>query len=153
MDVDLVTAVHLAGLALNDEAVRRLAAAGYGDVRIAHGYLIQHVVEGPRPVGEIAERMAVTQQAVSKSAAELVGLGYLERTPDPADARVRRLGLSERGREMVAASRRVRAEIDGELAGLLGGPEADALRAGALAVLEWAGGGEGMRGRRVRQPD
>ncbi|WP_181784111.1 MarR family winged helix-turn-helix transcriptional regulator, partial [Pseudonocardia pini] len=116
MQIDLVTAVHLAGLALNDEAVRRLAAEGFGDVRVSHGYLVQHVVEGPRAVGDIAERMEVTQQAVSKTAAELVGLGYLERTPDPADARVRLLGLSARGRELLERTRRIRADMEAELA-------------------------------------
>ncbi|RTL67748.1 MAG: MarR family transcriptional regulator [Pseudonocardiaceae bacterium] len=152
MELDLVTVVHLAGLALNAEAVRRLAAAGHDDVRESHGYLIQHVVEAPRPIGEIAERMEVTQQAVSKAVAELVGLGYLDRTPDPTDARVRRVGLSPRGHELVACSRRIRAEIDAELAATLGDEAAEQLRAGATAVLEWAGGGDAARSRRVRPP-
>ncbi|GAA1847560.1 hypothetical protein GCM10009836_29000 [Pseudonocardia ailaonensis] len=152
MDVDIVTAVHLAGLALNEEVVRRLAAAGFGDARVSHGFLIQHLVDGPRPVGEIAERMEVTQQAVSKAAAELVGLGYLERTPHPADARVRLLGLSPRGEDLVSRSRSIRAEITAELTAHLGEDATERLRAAALAALDWAGGGEGLRGRRVRPP-
>lgn len=62
--------------------MRRLHAAGHADLRTSHGYVVQHVVEGPRPVGEIATRMGITQQAVSKTVGELVGIGYLERTTD-----------------------------------------------------------------------
>ena len=152
MDVDLVSALGLTGTALTAEAVRRLAAAGHADVRESHGYLIQHVVEGPRPVGEIAERMEVTQQAVSKAAAELVALGYLERTGDPADARVRLLGLSARGRALVDTTRGIRADIAAELATALGADTVERLRVTALAALEWAGAGEVVRTRRVRPP-
>ena len=80
VDVDLVTAVHLAGLALVAESLRRLHAAGFPDLRTSHGFVVQHVVDGPRPVGEIAQRMGISQQGASKAVAELVELGYLERT-------------------------------------------------------------------------
>jgi len=59
--------------------------------------VFQHLVPGALPVGELARRMAVSQQAASKAAAELERFGYLERTPDPGDARVRRLALSGGG--------------------------------------------------------
>ena len=55
MDLDLVTAVHLSGLALVAEALRRLHEAGFPDLRTSHGFVIQHVVDGPRPSGEMAE--------------------------------------------------------------------------------------------------
>lgn len=48
----------------------------------------------------------MTQQAASKSVAELETLGYVERSTDEADARIRRVRLSERGREVVAFTRR-----------------------------------------------
>ena len=152
MDVDLVTAVHLAGLALTAETVRRLHAAGFADLRTAHGFVVQHVVTGPRPVGEIAERMGVTQQAVSKSVGELVALGYLERLPDREDGRVRLIGLSERGRAAVETTRRIRAEVEAELTAVLGADQAAALHTAATAALEWAGGGDAMRSRRVPPP-
>jgi DNA-binding MarR family transcriptional regulator len=152
MEIDLVTAVQLAGLALTTETLRRLRAEGHPDLRTAHGYLIQHVVEGPRPVGEIAARMRVTQQAVSKSVGELVGLGYLERAPALDDARVRLIGLSEHGRAAVAATRRIRAEIEAELSATLGPDRACVLHDAALAALEWAGGGDSMRARQVPEP-
>jgi DNA-binding MarR family transcriptional regulator len=149
MPLDVVTALFLAGLALNEEALRRLAAAGHPELRISHGFLIQHVVDGPRPVGELADRMGVSQQAASKAVAELVGLGYLERTADSGDARVRRIGLSARGREAVELTRTIRAEVEHELAGHLGTDRIAALRRDAWAVLEWTGGADAVRARRV----
>ncbi len=129
-ELDVVLAALFAGLALNEQVTARLHAAGFDDVRFSHGFVFQHLVPGPLPVGELARRMEVSQQAASKAAAELERLGYLERTPDPADARVRRLGLSARGRAAVAAG-----------AGGAGGGR----RAGASGG--WAGG----RSRRSRR--
>lgn len=149
MQLDVVSAMFLAGLALNEEAVRRLAAAGHPELRISHGFLIQHVVDGPRPVGELADRMGVTQQAASKAVAELIRLGYLERRPDPDDARVRLIGLSARGTAAVALTRKIRADMETELAARLGGDRVAALRSDAWAVLEWTGGAAAVRARRV----
>ena len=152
MELDLVSAVYLSGLALNEEALRRLHARGHDGLRMRHGYVIQHVVEGPIPVGELAERLGVTQQAASKTSAELEQLGYLERTSDPADARVRRVGLSARGRAVVEETRRIRADIAAELATALGARRAAALRTAALDALTWAGGLEAVLARRVPEP-
>jgi DNA-binding MarR family transcriptional regulator len=152
VDLDVVTATFLAGSALNEEALRRLHARGYDGLRVRHGYVIQHVVEGPIPIGELAARLGVTQQAASKTVAELEALGYLERTADPADARVRRAGLSARGRAAVAETRRIRAEIGDELAAALGPRRVACLRKAAVDALTWAGGMDAVRSRRVAEP-
>jgi hypothetical protein len=131
VELDVVTALFLSGLALNEEAVRRLGAAGHPELRISHGFLVQHVVDGPRSIGEL-ER-----------------LGYLERTPDPADARIRRVGLSARGVEAVARTREIRAGLEAELAELLGAQRVAELKETAWAVLEWTGGATAVRARRV----
>lgn len=151
MELDLVTALSLAGAALTEQALRRVHAAGFHDLRTSHGYVVQHVVDGARPVGEIAERMGVTQQAASKAVGELVALGYLLRETDPADARLRRVALSDRGRDAVETTRRVRAELESELGTALGADRVQELRAAAADALEWAGA-DAARGRRVRPP-
>ena len=152
MEIDTVTALHLAGLALTTEALNRLHAAGHSDLRISHGFVVQHLVEGPVRVGDLATRMGVTQQAASKAVAELAALGYLERGADPDDARVRRIGLSARGRAAVAVTRAVRADIERELAAALGADRVEAARRTSLDALEWAGGADAVRARRVPAP-
>ena len=148
-ELDLVLAALLTGLALNERVTERIAAAGHPDLRFSHGFVFQHVVPGPLAIGELARRMGVSQQAASKAAGELERLGYLERTPDPADARVRRVGLSARGRAAIEAGRRARAAVARELAAQLGEQRADALRADLLAALEASGGMSAVRARRV----
>jgi DNA-binding MarR family transcriptional regulator len=152
VELDAVTALYLSGLALTTEALRRLHAAGHPDLRISHGFVVQHLVEGPVRMGDLATRMGVTQQAASKSVTELEALGYLDRTGDPADGRVRRVGLSDRGRAAVATTRAVRADIERELAAALGAERVEAARTTALAALEWAGGADAVRTRRVPPP-
>jgi DNA-binding MarR family transcriptional regulator len=118
-DKDFVLWALLLAEVLNRETVERLRVE-HPEVRYSHGFLFQQLVEGPRPVGEVAANLGVTSQAISKMARELEALGYVERVVDPDDARVRRLGLSPRGRAAIDAGRRVRAELNAELAAALG---------------------------------
>jgi DNA-binding MarR family transcriptional regulator len=144
------------GLAFGQRVQEQLAARGFGDLRFSHGYLFQHLVAGERTIGELAERLEVTQQAASKSVAELEALGYVERTTDAGDARVRRVRLSERGQSAVAHSRRLRAQLESRLArtfvrkhGARAVSRTRALLAQALGAL---GGLEAVRARRVVVP-
>jgi DNA-binding MarR family transcriptional regulator len=111
-DLDLPTLVSLAGTAANEHLLDLLHRAGFEGIRISHGYVIQHLIESQPTIGELAERLGVTQQAVSKTIAELEGLGYVSRWKDDFDSRVRRVGLTDRGRAMLAQSRADRAELD-----------------------------------------
>ena len=118
-DKDLVLWTQLLGEVLNAEILERMRAE-HPDVRYSHGFVFQQLVEGPRPVGEVAGNLGVSSQAISKAARELEGLGYVRRSPDPADARVRRLELTARGRAAVEAAREIRAALNAELAQVLG---------------------------------
>jgi DNA-binding MarR family transcriptional regulator len=118
-DYDLVLWTQLLAEIFNAEVLERMRAS-HPAVRYSHGFVFQQLVEGPRPVGEIAENLGVTSQAISKMVRELEGLGYVERVADPADARVRRVALTARGRTAIQAGRDLRARINRELADALG---------------------------------
>jgi DNA-binding MarR family transcriptional regulator len=150
--LDFSLAAQFAGWAMADEVQRRLAADGFGDARVADGVLIQHVVDGPRTVTDLAERLGVTQQAASKAVADLERRGYVGRTPDPEDARARRVALTDRGRAVVEAARAHRAALAGELADLLGYERLDRARQALLEVVSHLGAGAAVRARRVRPP-
>lgn len=149
--LDLGQLAFFLGQAQNEAVLKQLHAAGFDGIRIAHGYLVQHVVEGDRSVTELAERMGVTQQAVSKVVGELSELGYLEQAPSD-DARVRRVRLSMRGRDMLETTRRLRRDLERKL--LHGASPAVVRQAKALlaTALERLGGVDALRARRVRQP-
>ena len=151
-EADLSLASLFAGWALADELQRRLAADGLGDVRFADGLLFQHLVAGPQTIGTLADRLEVTQQAVSKSVADLERRGYVARTPDPDDARARRVALTDRGDAAIAGGRRHRAAIDAELAERLGPRRVEGARRLLIDVVRDLGADAAVRGRRVRPP-
>jgi DNA-binding MarR family transcriptional regulator len=148
--LDFAVAAQLAGLALTERALERLHDRGHPQLRVSHGYLFQHLVEGPVTIGELAERLGVTQQAVSKTVAELTTAGYVQREPDAADGRVRRVALTERGLAAVRDAREVRAELVGELTEKIGAARVESARRTLLAALDLAGGTAAVRNRRVR---
>src|SRR3954453_1276763 len=149
---DLSLAAMFAGWALADELQRRVAADGLGDLRGAGGGGFQPLRPGPRPIGALAARMGVSQQAASKAVADLERRGYFRRESDAADGRTRRAALTARGESAVDAGRRHRAAIEAELAERLGPRRGEHARRTLVDVVEALGGGGAVRGRRVRPP-
>jgi DNA-binding MarR family transcriptional regulator len=149
-ELDLSLAALFAGWALTDEVTRRMAARGFTGLRFSHGFLVQRLVESEQPIA--AQALDVTQQAVSKTIAELEGLGYVRRRPDPRDARVRLVSLTDRGRAAVDAAREERAAVVEELRERLGARRVDAATRVLREVLEVGGWDAAVRARRVRPP-
>jgi DNA-binding MarR family transcriptional regulator len=152
VELDLSLASMFAGWALADEIQRRLVADGFSDVRFSDGLVFQHLVDGPVTIGALAARLGVTQQAASKSVADLQRRGYVERTADPDDARARLVSLTARGVAVIGAARDQRAAVTGELAERLGPRRVEAARRLLLDVVADLGAEEAVRGRRVRAP-
>ena len=148
-DNDLVLWTQLLGEVLNGEILERLAVE-HPHVRYAHGFLIQQLVDGPRPVGEIASNLGVTSQAVSKTVRELEGLGYVARAVDAADGRVRHVALTECGQAVLDAGRSIRAKLNAELIEALGANRAEAAADTLRAALEARGAMPEVTARRIR---
>ncbi|HEV8153262.1 MAG TPA: MarR family transcriptional regulator [Solirubrobacteraceae bacterium] len=149
---DLSLLSLFAGWALADELQQRLAAEGFADLRFADGFVFQQLVPGPATIGALAGAAGVSQQAASKAVADLERRGYVRREADPADRRTRRVALTARGEDAVAAGRRHRAALDEELAARLGPRRVAAARRLLADAVEALGAGERVRGRRVRAP-
>jgi DNA-binding MarR family transcriptional regulator len=148
--LDLGLAGLFAGQAIAEAVRRRVEARGFTGLRFSHGFLVQRLVEEEQPIAALAGALGVTQQAVSKTVAELERLGYVRRRPDPRDARVRLVALSERGREAVAATREERAAVEAELREALGPRRVAAATRVLSEALDLHGGAEAVRTRRVR---
>jgi DNA-binding MarR family transcriptional regulator len=151
-EADLSLASLFAGWALADAVQARLAADGLDDLRFADGVVFQHLVAGPVSIGTLAERLGVSQQAASKSVADLERRGYVNRAPDPGDARARLVALTARGTAAVEGGRRHRAALVAELASALGPRRVEAARRLLVDVVRELGGEPAVRGRRVRPP-
>ncbi len=65
--------------------------------------------EGPLRLSDIAAREGVTQPGMTQLVTRLERDGYAERRPDPDDARVVRVGITETGRRILRDRRATRA--------------------------------------------
>ncbi|WP_224370062.1 MarR family winged helix-turn-helix transcriptional regulator [Hyalangium versicolor] len=149
--LDLGYLALFVGMRVNELTLDELHGAGFTGLRHAHGFVFQHLLGGPHSISELAALLEVTQQAASKTVAELEQLGFLEQTPS-TDARVRRVGLSERGQAAVEKGRSVRAELEKRFARTLGRRAIDDARKLLAQVLDSLGGAEAVRSRKVRLP-
>ena len=152
IDVRTLGALHLAqfvGVYANHRILADMKRAGFGDLRESHGYLVQHLLRGPHSVGQLSKLLGVTQQAVSKTVAELTRSGYLETLVGEEDARIRLVRLSERGHASVLAARRIRERLEKRLLAKLGAKRAAALKAALVELLQDLGGTEQVQARRV----
>jgi len=150
-DLDLATLVLLVGEATRTRITDAVHAAGFGDVRPAHGYVVQRLIEDRPTITGIARDLGITQQGASKLVVELEALGYVSREPDPGDSRTRRVVLTRRGWDCVEAARAARADLERNLAERVGARRLATTRA-VLADLADQLGLSGPIGRRAVRP-
>jgi DNA-binding MarR family transcriptional regulator len=92
-----------------------LAQRGFSDISAGFGYVFRSLADGPLSVTQLAERLGITTQGVTKLANDMQAAGYLVRKGDALDARVKRLELTERGRAALAAARRFHQQFERQL--------------------------------------
>jgi DNA-binding MarR family transcriptional regulator len=149
-ELDLVVLAQLAGHALALETQSRIAATGGHEALPArYGFVFQHLIPGALPISALAERLGVTQQAASKTVAEMEAAGYLTREADPADGRVRRVALSAQGRKAVDDARTARRALADAVTARLGTRTTATLHRALLEILELSGQAEAVAQRRV----
>src|SRR6516225_3812028 len=90
---DLLELLFMAGNRLVADLASRMQAAGYGDVRGAHGCVFGNITPEGMRLTELAERAEMTKQAVGEAVSDLEALGYAERLPDPRDGRAKIIRL------------------------------------------------------------
>jgi DNA-binding MarR family transcriptional regulator len=145
----LFTALHAASDA---EVTRQIAAAGFPELRPAHGYVFQHLIVGSKTVTELARLLGMTVQGASKLVIELERLGYVAHILDAADRRQRIVSLTPRGWAAIEAGRQARAIVTADLCAVLGEEEAQRLLASLQRLAEHTGGLRELLARRLR-PD
>jgi len=107
-------------MSLGHRIVEGVNAAGFPQ-RPAHSAVMAHIdIDGGTRLSTIAARANITPQAVGELVDDLERLGYVVREPDPDDRRAKRIVLTDRGRESVAAALDTIATLEAELEALLG---------------------------------
>ena len=124
------------------EFVRELREAhardGFDDTGRSDGYVLRALAARPMTVSDLAARLQISKQGAGQIVDDMQRRGYLERRPDPSDARARLLYLSERGNTALAAARRFHQAYERRLARTHGRAAVSALR----TMLEAMAGGE-----------
>jgi DNA-binding MarR family transcriptional regulator len=105
-----------------------LAAQGYDDQGRSDGFVLRTLFDGPTTISRLAERLEITKQGAGQIADDMARRGYVERRPDPSDARARLLHLTDRGRAALSAARRFHTSYERRLRKRLGDEAVDALR-------------------------
>jgi DNA-binding MarR family transcriptional regulator len=114
--------------AVSAEFHRRMAAAGYGDIKPSATNLFEHVGPGGSTVAVMAQRAGVSPQAMVQIVDILEKRGYVERVPDPADRRAKLVCKTAKGKAMGSAAAAILADIEGDFEDSLGPSHVQALR-------------------------
>src|SRR5258707_12032353 len=97
----------LAFRVLIDEVHAELARRGHPDLRPMHGFVFQAIGPGGTTAAELGRRLGISKQAAGKTIDSLEQLGYLEREPDPRDARRKIVRLTDRAVDSLELSARI----------------------------------------------
>lgn len=95
---NLAAALRIPFQEISARIVEGLTAAGYSDLRLSHGTVFQHLPSEGGRLTDVAARAQLTKQTVAAFVDEMIEMGYLERVPDPTDARARLLRYTRKGR-------------------------------------------------------
>ncbi|MFI6604022.1 MarR family winged helix-turn-helix transcriptional regulator [Nonomuraea sp. NPDC050536] len=114
--------------AMESRVMEALAAAGFDDITLAQSRVFQRVGPDGTRLTDLAEQARVSKQTTTFLVDQLERAGYVERVPDPTDARARLVRIASRGREAVAMARQIEAEVEAEWASHLGKRDTAQLR-------------------------
>ncbi|MFC4946191.1 MarR family winged helix-turn-helix transcriptional regulator [Pseudonocardia sp. GCM10023141] len=106
--------------AAEDRVFAALAEAGYGDITRAQARVFQRIGASGSRLTELADAAQVTKQTAGFLVDQLERAGYVERTPDPTDARARLVRLTERGASTIPVGEKVLADVEAEWRAHLG---------------------------------
>lgn len=81
-----------------------LQAKGFNDLNMSHLNVIRQLDPAGLNLVDLAKEAAISKQAISKIAADLVLKGYVTMAPDPLDGRAKRVQFTARGKEAVATA-------------------------------------------------
>ncbi|HVM35878.1 MAG TPA: MarR family transcriptional regulator [Actinomycetota bacterium] len=114
----------------------RLRSRGF-DVTRAHSAVLANIdiATGTRPT-VLAERAAVTKQAIGQVIDDLEARSLVTRVADPTDRRARLIRLTAKGRRLVAAAQEVIQEIEASVLEEVSAGSMDATRRTLSALIQ-----------------
>jgi DNA-binding MarR family transcriptional regulator len=126
--------MFICGRHIETRVMTAIAEAGFGDITLAQARIAARIAPDGTRLTELAEAAQVTKQTAGFLVDQLERSGYVERVPDPADARAKLVRFASRGEAVVACARRVEREVQQEWEAHLG-PDAYRAMHSALSSL------------------
>ena len=111
-----------------------LADAGFDDFTPSQARVFQRIAPGGSRLTDLAEQAQITKQSAGFLVDQLERSGYVERVPDPADARARLVRIAERGAAAIPVAAAIVAQVEAEWEAYLGSRRTGQLRQ-ALRLL------------------
>lgn len=105
-----------------------LAAAGFDDFTPAQARVFQRIAPGGSRLTTLAEQAQITKQSAGFLVDQLARAGYVERVPDPSDARARLIRIAPRGARAVPLAAAAVAEAEAAWTAHLGADRVARLR-------------------------
>jgi DNA-binding MarR family transcriptional regulator len=106
--------------AMEDRVFAALAEAGYDDFTPAQARVFQRIAPGGSRLTDLAAQAQITKQSAGFLVDQLERAGYVQRVPDPADARARLVRIADRGAKAVPIAAAAVAEVEAEWTAHLG---------------------------------
>jgi DNA-binding MarR family transcriptional regulator len=147
---DLLILVVAANRVMIDRVLAGHRAAGLGEVKPKHGFVIRAVAAEQPTINRLAVLLDTSKQAASKLADAMVRRGFLARFTDPQDRRHIRLRLAPRGLKVMQRAIATSGIIERELSRALGKRPIAELRRALLTLLEQNGAKDEALSRRAR---
>ena len=109
-------------------ALERFVAEGHAGVQPAHQAVFTHLHVAGMRLTELAQRAAISKQAMGQLVDEVERLGYVERVSDPTDGRAKIVRFTPAGLELIQDGTQIAAAIQREYAELIGKKKLNLLR-------------------------
>lgn len=113
-----------------------LRDAGFGDLRPGHAKVFPFVPPEGIQIGELAALAGVRKQTMAEAVDQLARAGYVERRPNPRDARSRLIFLTERGEAVRPVAAAAGQRVEEHWARLTSTEEVETLRRQLRHLLE-----------------
>ena len=114
--------------AMETRVLEAVAEAGFDDITLAQARVFQRIGPGGTRLSELAAAAQVTKQTAGFLVDQLEAAGYVERVPDPTDARARLVRIGPRGAAAAPVAAAALAEVEAEWTAHLGATAMSQLR-------------------------
>ena len=146
--LDFGVLLNVAFVAFKDALDAELAAAGFEDIGTSFGYVFRLLAEAPCSLSELAVHLGMSAPGALKVVDDMVAKGYVSRSADADDRRVKRLELTERGHTALARARSFHEKYERALVQRVGERQVSSAR----KLLEAMAASHVNRGGRLPRP-